>query len=265
MQARLAGDLERIGPDAFNFGPHRDKAMGQIGDFGFAGRIGDCDHTIGKGRRHQGVFGRTNRYLREQDMPALEPFWGAGFDIALGQVDFSTHRLKRLQMQVNRTVTNRTATGQRHTCHTTPRHQRPQHQNRCPHFADQIIGCGCRCDFLGRHFQNPTGMAAIGRMAVQMQRDTMLPQQVGHRCDIGQMRQVGKGQRLIGQKGCCHQRKGRILGTANCNFALQAATAGNLDLVHSILVCPCRLRHGGYSCLWRCRLYGIAFITGVAA
>jgi hypothetical protein len=34
------------------------------------------------------------------------------------------------------------------------------------------------------------------------------------------------------------RRKGGIFGPANCDFALQTATTGNLDFVHSILVKP---------------------------
>src|SRR3546814_6548950 len=68
--------------------------------------------------------------------------------------------------------------------------------------------------------------------AVQMQRDAELTQQIGHGRDVGEMRQIGETQRLVGEQRRRHQRQRRILCAADHDFAVERRAAADPDLVH---------------------------------
>jgi hypothetical protein len=68
---------------------------------------------------------------------------------------------------------------------------------------------------------------------------------VGHPIDIGELRHVGESDRLIAQESGSHQHKGRILGTADTQFAVKAVAAGDLEVrLENLLRHKRRSRHG---------------------
>ncbi len=65
-----------------------------------------------------------------------------------------------------------------------------------------------------------------------MRRNSQLVEQMAERVDVGQPRQVGERQLLLGEERARHQGKGRILGPADRDFAVQGPAALDPDAVH---------------------------------
>ncbi len=75
-------------------------------------------------------------------------------DIAIAQIKLGTHRLQRLEVQVNRARTDGTPPRQRDDRMSIARQHRPQHKDRGPHLAHDVIVGGMVGDREGRHRQN---------------------------------------------------------------------------------------------------------------
>jgi hypothetical protein len=118
-------------------------------------------------------------------------------------------------MQIDRPVADGAAAGQRHPRLAAARQDRPQHQHRGAHLAHQIVGGGGVGD--PRRRQMPLARRTL---ALDAQLDAVLFQQLAHGGDVGQRRQVGQAQRLVGQQRRRHEGKGGILRAADLDSAL---------------------------------------------
>jgi len=67
----------------------------------------------------------------------------------------------------------------------------------------------------GGKFENPASLFATIAAVADGDRHPVLHQQVRHRRDVGEVREVGENQRLCRQQARRHQRQRRVLGAAN--------------------------------------------------
>jgi len=155
-----------------------------------------------------------------------------GDDVAALDLDLGAHLFQRLEMQIDRAGADGAAAGQRHLGFAAAGQQRAQHQHRGAHLAHQIIGGRGVGDGLGVELEHAARMPPVGGLAVQDHLDTVLSQQVGHGGDVGQMRQIGEIERLVGQQAGRHQRQRRVLGATDGDGALERRTADDSDLIH---------------------------------
>ena len=113
---------------AFDLRAHFAQAVGQIDDFGLAGRIPNDGGALCKGRGHQDILGRANRCKGQLDLVALQATWRLGVQIAVFQLDLGAQLLKAVDVQVHRTGANGATAGQRHHRMAQTCQHRPQHQ-----------------------------------------------------------------------------------------------------------------------------------------
>ncbi len=212
--------------------PHLLQAEGEIGDLRLARRIHQFAIALGKAGGHEKILGGADGGLREDDPRTGQAVGGTGHDIAFGELDLRAQLAQALQMQIDGPRADGAAAGQRHLRLAMAGHQRPQHQDRSAHLAHQIVWRTGLRDPARRQFQYPALVAAIGRLAVQMNFDTKLGQQIGHGGDVGHMGQIAQGQRLFAQKRGSHQRQRCVLGATYRDLALQAVAAAYANSVH---------------------------------
>ncbi len=182
---------QRIGACPLDLGAHGDQAVGQIDDFGLARCVQNDGFTLGQSRRHQGILGGADRNLSKSDLAAAQSARDLCLDKAAGDIDFGAQVLHGRQMQVDRSVAYGTAAGQRHPCLSRPREQRAQHQDRRPHLAHQVIWRSRAGQVAAAHAHDP-----LAAFTAQLYIDAMLPQQLRHRGDVGQTRNIGQIQGL---------------------------------------------------------------------
>ena len=206
---------QRVGADALDLRAHGDQAFRQVRDLGLARGVDQFALAPGETCRHHQVFRRAHRHEREHVMPALQALGRFCMDIAVGELDLGAQGLQPLQMQIDRPRADGAAAGQRHPGLATARHQRPQHQDAGPHLAHQIVGRGGAGDLPGGHLQYMAG-AGIAHADLH----PMLHQQLHQRGDIGQERQVGERQCLVGQQARRYQGERRVLRAADADRAL---------------------------------------------
>lgn len=157
-------------------------------------------------------------------------------DIAALKLDLGAQLLQPPQVQVNRPGADRAATRQRHLRLTPPGQKRPQNQDRGPHAPDKVIGCGGVVDVARCQRQGPSDMTvAFAAVALHRHRGPMLGQQIDHRGDVRQVRQVGQRQGLPRQQARGHQRQGCILRSANGNRPVERPAAADADHIHSVV------------------------------
>ncbi len=109
------------------------------------------------------------------------------------------------------------------------RQQRPQHQHRGAHLAHQIVGCRRRFGMTGDQGERPLALAGL----IPADDDAELRQQIAHRGDIGQARQVAQDERGIGQQAGGHKRQPSILRAADGNDAIQRPAADDPNSIHA--------------------------------
>jgi hypothetical protein len=114
------------------------------------------------------------------------------------------------------------------------RQQHAQHQHRGAHLAHQVIGRRGRGDLAGTQGQFAASSDRPRLSVLQGQLDPVLGQQAAQRGDVGQLRQVGQGQGVVGQQGRGHQRQGGVLRPADVDLALERAPAAYPDPVHQL-------------------------------
>jgi hypothetical protein len=203
-----------------------------IGDLGLACRVGQHGLAIGEYGRHHQIFGSAHRHHREHHMRAFQTLGRGGVDVAFLEIDLGAELRQALEVQVDRPVADGAAAGQRHSRPAAARQQRPQHQDRGAHLAHQLVGRRRVGDFARGHRQGASGMAARTGGAGHLYQDTVMGQQVGERGDVGEVRQVVQGDRVLGQETGRHQRQRRVLGAADRDGSVQGLTAADADSVH---------------------------------
>ena len=214
-------------------GTHAVEAKGEIADLRLARGVDQLAFALGQGRGHEEIFRRAHGHLGKHDAPAGETLGRAGEHVTLGQLDLGAQLAQALKVNVDRPGADGAAARQGHLGPPIAGDQRTQHQDRGPHLAHQVVRRPRLEDPTGAQLQHPPVMAAIGGLAVEMDLDAELGEQIGHGGDVGHMGQVAQGQRLVGQEGCGHERQGRVLGPANGNVAFEATAAANAYSVHA--------------------------------
>ena len=220
--------------------------MGQVGHLGLARGVGQDRFALGQDRRHHGVFGGAHGDHGEDDVGALETVGRGGLDVTLADIDVGAQFGQRLEVQVHRAGADGAAAGQRHAGLAASRQNRPQNQHRGAHLADQIVGRGGAGDGPRRQLENAPGVAAPGGVAVHMDVDAQLGQQVCHGRDVDQVRQVGQAKGAVGKQARGHQRQRRVLGAADTNGASQRRAAADMNAIHEVFPKRCWrvLTHG---------------------
>jgi hypothetical protein len=231
-QARRAANRQGVGADALDAGAHGDEAVGQVRDLRFARGADQPGLALGQGGSHQQVLGRADGDLGEDDLRALESGRRAGPDVAVLQLDLRAQQLQALEVQVDRPRPDGAAAGQRDLGVADAGQKRPEDEDAGTHAPDQVVGGQRAGDPARRQLQHPAGVPGLGGVAVHVDLDAVLLQQVRHGGDVAQMRQVRERQRLVGQQAGRHQWQGRVLGAADADLALEGLAADDPDLVH---------------------------------
>ena len=224
MQPVLAVDGERVALQPLDLRPHRDQALGEIGDLGLARGIFDHRRAAGEHRRHQRILGRPDRDGGEGDGPAGKAALRRDrLHIAGGDLDLGAERLQRLEVQVDRAGADRAAAGERDRRLAGAREQRAEHEDRGAHLAHDVVGRDRRRDVGGAEGHHPADVALA--RPLDRGRDSELVEQVAEAVDVGEARQVPQRQRLVGQQRAGHQGQGRVLCTRNRDSAVERPAA----------------------------------------
>src|SRR4029077_16692233 len=93
VQTGSATDYETVAAYAVDIRAHRNKALRQIRNLGFARGIDQHGLAFREGGRHQEVFGGADRHTRKDNLGTAQPFRSARLDIALAQFDFGPEPL----------------------------------------------------------------------------------------------------------------------------------------------------------------------------
>jgi hypothetical protein len=152
------------------------------------------------------------------------------FHIARGELDLCAQAFERFQVQVDRAVADRAAAGQRHGRLAGTGEQRAEHQNRRPHLAHHVVGRDGRSDFLGLEGHAAAELAFPD--ARDLGRNAKHVEQMSKGVDVGEARQIGEGQLLVGEKRARHQGQRRVLRSADRDLAVEAVAALDPDAVH---------------------------------
>ncbi|MFM1975586.1 MAG: hypothetical protein RL145_432, partial [Pseudomonadota bacterium] len=219
-------DAQRGCADAFNLGPHGNQAMGDIADLRFAGCILQHRLTLGQGSRQHSMLGCAYGDEGENNLRAFEAAKGCSLHIAAFNNDIGAHRLKGLQVKVDRAGPDGTATGQRNCGMANTRQERTQHIKGRAHLPHQIIRRDGAGQIFGMHGQTATALGPKARHA-------QLLQKLDHKARIGQFRHIGQNQGFARQKASGLQFKGRVLSAGDGDRAVQLCPADKGNTVHN--------------------------------
>ena len=192
------------------------RQCGEVGDLRLARGVDEHGLALGQRRRHQQVLGGADRDLREDDVGALQPVRRAGVDVAFGQLDLGAQLLQPLEVQVDRP---RCRWRSRRAATPWPGPSRatsgPSTSTRGAHLAHHVVGRGGAGDARAPSARSPGPAPPSASAPFSAISTPCWASSVGHGGDVGQMRHVGQGQRLVGQQRRRHQRQGRVLGAAD--------------------------------------------------
>ncbi|MNF44971.1 hypothetical protein D3C84_260930 [compost metagenome] len=234
-QAFDAIDGDGVGAGALNLRAHGDQAVGQVDHFRFAGGVLQHAPAVGQGRGHHDVLGTGHADGIEEEVGATQATGRSlGLDVAAFDVDLRTHGLEAADVQVDRTRTDGAATGQGHFGLTETGHHRAEHQDGRTHGLDQLVRRHQGLDAAGVDFDR--------QLLVDHRLHAHATEEFDHGGDVMQMRQVGHGDRGVGQEGGGQDRQRGVLGAGNADLAIEALTAGNNQFVHSSLGCGAQER-----------------------
>ena len=160
----------------------------------------------------------------------MQALWRHGDDIAVFQRHRSTQRLKRLQVQVNRTGADGAAAGKRDLGLAVAGQEGGQHLKRGAHFSHHVVGGKAGGEVGGVEGISVAGADAGARRVGNADAEAL--QQLGHGADIGQARDIGQDQGISRQQRGRHQLEGRILGAADGDFPRKPPSAAYSYPVH---------------------------------
>ena len=226
MQARHTRDAYGIGAGATDLRPHRDQAIGQIDHFRLPRRVANDRFAIGQGRRHHDVFGACHRDHVGDDVCAFQAR-RARQHITMLDSNRRAHRLKRLDVLIDRAHADRAPTGQRNAGLTATRQQRSQHQHRGTHGLDQLIRC--------KRIIQAAGIQLDAEFFVDRNPHAHLCQQRQHRRHVVQMRHVRNTQRFGAEDGRAQYRQSGVFCAGDTHLALERDAALDDQLVHACL------------------------------
>ena len=152
-------------------------------------------------------------------MRAVQAAGRAGVDVAFLQFDFRAHRLKALEVQVDGARADGAAAGQRDFRLAATREERADDEEARAHFAHEFVRRFGRGDRFGVKLQNAADFGFGVAVAVHRDPDAEARQNFRELGNVGQMRDAGQRQRLVGQKARHHQRQRRVLGARDADFA----------------------------------------------
>ena len=150
--------------------------------------------------------------------------------------DRRAHRLKSLDVLIDRAHADRAPTGQRNAGLTATRQQRAQHQHRGTHGLDQLIRC--------KRIIQAAGIQLDAEFFVDRNPHAHLCQQRQHRRHVVQMRHVRNTQRFGAKDGRAQYRQSGVFCAGDTHLALERDAALDDQLVHAclsvlILNCSC--------------------------
>ena len=247
MQFLDALDRDVARSHALDLRPHRLQQAAQVDDLGLARGIEQLGPALGEHCGHHRIFGRPDRHHRKGELTPGEPSATRRnrADIAGGDLDDRTHRLERFQVQIDRPVADRAAAGQRHRRLPRPRQHRPEHENRRAHPPHHVVGRGGREDLLGAQRHPPPDLALLEPLDLGRHAEPV--EQMPEAVDVGQPRQIGERQLLVGEQRARQQGERGVLRPRDGNRAFEPGTADDVNRVHaSALVCcaPDAIRRG---------------------
>ena len=218
-------DRDRVRPLPLNLRTHLLQTMGEVDNLRLPRGVFQNGCAFGQRRRHQRIFGCPDRDKGEVDHPTLQPTGRFGMHIAFFQLQLSTHRFKRFEVQIHRACANCTAPGKRDNRMPVPRQHRPEHEDGSAHFAYDIVMRHMVVDCVARHREHLTILQA-GHLCPQRL------QQGRHRLDIAQTRRIGQRQRLLAQQRGGHQSQTGVLGPGNRDLTRQRPVSCDNNLIH---------------------------------
>ena len=214
--------------------PHLVEAIGDVGDFGLAGGVGDDGRALRKRCRHQGYMGAAHRHLGEIDPRTAQAARRLRDHIAAVDGELSAEFFERHDQEIDRPRADGAAARQRDFCLVHPRQQGRDHPEAGAHPRHQVVrrrgvdDVGCR---------NMQGLALIlavaGPLACGHDVDAVVAEDALQLRDVGQPRHIVEDQRFLREQGCDHQGKRGIFRARDGNGAVELAAADDTNAVHA--------------------------------
>ncbi len=216
-------DGEAVGAEAGDLGAHGVEAGGEVGDFGFAGGVGDGGGAVGEGGGHQEVFGGADGGEWQDNGGAVEAAADGGVHVAAFEQDFGAHLLEALEVEVDRAGADGAAAGEGDLGFAAAGEEGAEDQDGGAHLADDVVG---------RLGVGDRAAEAEGAVAGGFGGDAVAGEQGGHGFDVGEFGDVGQAEAFLGEEAGGEQREGGVFGAADGEHAVEWASAANSDPVH---------------------------------
>ena len=219
LQFFYALNANNISARALDLGAHLNEGLGKVDDFGLTRCVFEYCFTVSERGSHHKVLGTGNGHDIKVDLCAFQPFC-LRYNIAMLDIDSSTHFLKAHDVQVYRPGSNGAAARERDPGLAKAGDERSQDQYGSPHGPDQIIGSFRIC--------KPGGVdhrCMIG----QIHGDAHISHDFRKRLHVDEVRYVRDPVLAFTKQRSGNDRKRRVLGAADRYFAFQSFTAVDYD------------------------------------
>jgi hypothetical protein len=144
--------------------------------------------------------------------------------------DLGAHRGEALEVLVDRAGADRAAAGQRHAAVAVARDQRPEDEHAGAHRLDQLVRRLVVALAARRLRRRLDPAQVLGRLGVDLAAE--VAQQLAHRRDVLQPRDVAEGRGARGQERRGQQGERGVLGAADLDLPGEARASFDDDLVH---------------------------------
>jgi len=153
-------------------------------------------------------------------------------DIARLDLDMRSELFENHDKKIDRPSTNRAAAGQGNLGLAHPCEKRRDDPETRPHFGDELVGRH-RIDDLARAKVDRPARVRGGARPPSIDRmiDAMMTENAQEHANVGEIRDIFKGQRFAREQRGDHQWKRRVLGAGNPYHAVQCLAADDPNTV----------------------------------